>query len=85
MSLPDDPLLMKLRDLPSPSLNEGARDRALAKAKRELAKGGRIARPLRAWGSAGRAAVSLALVLSAAIYTVGAVDALERIYVSASP
>ena len=85
MSLPeDDPLLTKLRDLPSPSLHEAARDRVLAKARLELARGGLGSRSSRTWQSAGRAAVSIALVLSAALYTVNAVEALGRIYVSSS-
>jgi hypothetical protein len=83
MSLPDDDaLLVRLRKLPSPSLPAAARDRALVKAQRELAG---ESSPARAWRSAGRTAVSVALVLSAALYTVDTVNTLGRIYVSASP
>lgn len=86
MSLPDDDrLLVKLRDLPAPSVPPSARERALSGAQRAFAKERRVARPIKAWGTASRAAVSLALVLSAALYTVSAIDALGRIYVSAAP
>ncbi|HLM75610.1 MAG TPA: hypothetical protein VK459_23010 [Polyangiaceae bacterium] len=85
MSLPDDDaLLLRLRKLPSPSLPAAARDRALVKAQRELAREGRLSTPAKIW-SAGRTAVSVALVLSAALYAVDTVNTLGRIYVSASP
>jgi hypothetical protein len=71
--------------LPSPSLPLAARDRALAKAQRELAGEGLLSKPARAWERAGRTAVSVALVLSAALYAVDTVNTLGRIYVSAHP
>jgi hypothetical protein len=60
----DDPLLSRLRDLPSPTLDEAARARVLRRAERELL-GERLA--WRAWSGW---ALSAVLLLCEAVYVV---------------
>ena len=71
-----DPLLARLRDLPSPSVDAATRARTLHAAERELAGGGR---PLvaRAWSSWGLTAMLLAVE---AVYLVDFFGKLRAIF-----